>query len=139
MGNIMFAKELIIYWNQIRRFDVIKSLMLIVLIFCFSPKAMSGDFQINNLAIKSVRAVGQYRDPTFSGTLEIWFTTPLVFPAGSVCTETRRVYLDAKQRHLIAAAYLAFSMGRNVTINVDDTLPLRAGSCEISFLDVQGL
>ena len=95
------------------------------------------EYQIAGLSIKMIRAVGQYSDPAFRDTLELWFTTPVVFPAGTGCVETRRVYIDAQHYHLIAAAQLAFAKGRQVNVTVDTALPIRAGACEISFLDVE--
>jgi hypothetical protein len=86
--------------------------------------------------IQFIRAVGQFQDPQFSNTLEVWLTTPMSFPAGSPCTEGRRVYIDSKNYHLVAAAYMAFAKGRSVNIAVDDTLPIRVGSCEVTYLDV---
>lgn len=98
--------------------------------------AGAANIQLNNLVIQKVRAVGNYEGTTYDNTVEIWFATPLSWPAGSQCTSTYRVYVDANNKHLIAAAYFALSSNLPVSINADESLPIRAGSCEISLLDV---
>jgi len=120
---------------------IVKSLLgTVVLVGCtlFSVRcAQSAEIMLPGLKIQSIRAVGQYNpSQQFNDTLEMWFTTPLVFPAGSNCIETRRVIISAKNYHLVAAAYLAFTKGRTVNVAVDDTLPIRAGSCEVTYMDV---
>lgn len=91
---------------------------------------------MDGLRIQKIRAVGDYQGTTYDNTIELWFTTPLGWPAGSACTSTQRVFVDARNKHVVSAAYLALAMGRPVTINVDDTLPVRFGACEVSFLDI---
>lgn len=98
--------------------------------------AHATDYQQNELTITRVRAVGDYASTTYDNTVEIWFAGTLVYPSGSKCTASYAVVVDAKHKHIIAAAYFAFASGRKVNINVDDTLPNRTGMCEISFLDV---
>lgn len=80
--------------------------------------------------------MGDYQGTTYDNTVELWFAAPVVWPSGSNCTATFRVYIDAKNKHVVSAAYLALATGRKVNINVDDTLPNRAGSCEVSYLDI---
>lgn len=93
--------------------------------------------QIDNLTIKKIRAVGTYSTPNYSNTIEIWFNESLALTSSIPnCTNTSRVYVDAKHKHILMAAYLAMATGKKVNINIDDTLPIRASSCEISFLDV---
>lgn len=109
---------------------------LIILLCCFSVNVLAADIGIDNLKISKIRAVGDYSGTTFDNSIEIWFTTPLVFSAQSPCTVTGRVYVDKKHEHIISAAYMAFAAGKTVNINVDTNLTIRNGSCEISFLDV---
>ena len=101
--------------------------------------AISADFQIDGLKIQSIRYVGTYSDPRFSNTIELWFTTPLTFPAGSSCTATNRVYIDATHRHLVAGAQMALALNRPVNIVVDNNLPIRAGACEVVYFDVPAM
>lgn len=109
---------------------------LLITLLGLATNALATAFDLPTLNIQFVRAVGQYQDPQFSNTVELWFTTPLPLPAGSRCTDTRRVYIDSKNYHLVAAAYMAFSKGRSVHIALDDTLPIRGGACEVTYLDV---
>ena len=113
----------------------IKALTFAALL-ALAATSLAATIDVSSLKILFVRAVGQYQDPAYSNTMELWFTTPLTFPAGSPCTETKRVYIDSKNYHLIAAAYMAFSKARTVNITLDTTLPIRAGACEITYLDV---
>ncbi|TDF38550.1 hypothetical protein EYS14_12845 [Alteromonadaceae bacterium M269] len=86
---------------------------------------------LHNLKISFIRTVGNYSaGTTFDNTIELHFSTPLQWPAGSSCTSTGRVMIDAANQHMISAAYLAYTSDLNVTINADDTLPIRAGACE---------
>jgi hypothetical protein len=101
-----------------------------------SMPAIADEYQINGLAISFVRVVGPYQDATYRDTVELHFTAPLVFPAGVPCTDTSRVYIDAKNYHLVAAAYAAYLKPRRINISVNNSLPLRGGACEISFLDI---
>ena len=101
-----------------------------------SVKVVAGNEYIGNLSIKMIRTVGDYSSTTYDNTIELWFTKPLVWPSNSSCTDTRRVYIDAKHTHIISAAYTAFVSGRKVGINADDTLKKRGGACELSFLDL---
>ena len=110
-----------------------------VLLFGLGLSAVSaaGTAEINGMKIKKLRAVGDYPTATFDNTLELWFTVPIVWPETVACNDFR-VYVDAKHSHIISAAYMAFATGKLVNFHVDDSLPIRAGSCEITFLDVNG-
>ncbi len=95
------------------------------------------DYYIQGLSIAFIRAVGNYQaGTTFDNTIELWFKTPVNCPAESNCPVTYRVYIDSKNPHLVAAAYLAFASDYMVSVNVDNTLPIRYGACEVSFLDI---
>lgn len=109
---------------------------LLIAMLGLAANALATAFDLPPLNIQFVRAVGQYQEPQFNNTIELWFTTPLPLPAGSPCVDARRVYIDSKNYHLVAAAYMAFSKGRSVHIALDDTLPIRAGACEVTYLDV---
>lgn len=98
--------------------------------------AAATDHTVGGLRIQKIRAVGDYQGATFDGTIELWFTTSLGWPVGSRCTDAYRVHVDSRHRQVVAAAYLALSTGKQVAINVDDMLPIRSGSCEVSFIDV---
>ena len=115
---------------------IIKTLCCIFLFMAISNSSLAQSYEINNLTIAKLRAVGDYPGSTYDDSLEIWFSTPLVFPAGSPCTDTFRVYVDKKHQHLISAAYMAFASGKKVNIYVYPELPIRGASCEISFIDV---
>jgi hypothetical protein len=91
---------------------------------------------ISNLTISKIRAVGNYAGTTYDDTIEIWFTTPLSWSSGSKCTNTYRVMVDVKYSHIISAAYMALASSKKVSVNIDDTLPIRAGACEVSYIDV---
>jgi len=106
--------------------------------FLAASSVNAANVEQQNLVIEKVRAVGNFEGTVADNTVELWFSTPLSWPAGSACTDTRRVYIDASNQHLIAAAYLALTAGKKVAINTDDNLPVRAaGACEISYIDVQ--
>ncbi len=92
----------------------------------------------DGLTIQRIRAVGDYAgsDTTFDNTVEVWIASPPALPAGLGCTVNMRVYLNANNKHLVAAAYLALSMGKKIDVMLDDTLPIRASACEASFIDV---
>jgi len=50
----------------------------------------------DGLTIKFIRAVGNYSaGNTYDNTIELHFTTGLIWPAGSLCTVTYRVMIDA--------------------------------------------
>lgn len=95
-----------------------------------------GEMQFNNMKINSIRAVGQYADPTYANTLELWFSTTVPDPAGTPCTTNYRVFIDAKNYHIVAAAQLAMAKGRLVNVALDPALPIRGGACEVVYLDV---
>ena len=79
----------------------------------------------NGFTISKIRTVGDYPGTTFDNTIELWFTSALnPYPSGSACTSTFRVYIDAKHKHLISAAYVAMTTGKKVDIFLDDTLPV---------------
>lgn len=101
-----------------------------------SGVSQAAEFVQHDLTIRFIRAVGDYQGTTFDGTIELWFTTPLTWPSGAKCTDPSRVMVDAKHKHVIAAAYLAQSTGRRVHVSVDDSLPIRSGSCEAAYIDV---
>lgn len=113
-----------------------KKAVVASLLLSAGTAAQATDTWQTNLTISMVRAVGDYQGTTYDNSFEIWFTTPLAWPAGSRCAVPYRVIVDAKNKHLIAAAYLALASGKKVNVNVDDNLPIRDGSCEVSFLDV---
>ena len=102
----------------------------------FSSSTALAETQFDKLSISTIRAVGQYSDPAFANTLEVWFTVPLAVPAGSPCTDTRRVYIDAKHYHLVAMAQMAFMKGRQVNVALDTRLPIRGGACEVVYIDM---
>lgn len=111
-------------------------LVLTVALASMNAHASATDRQQTGLTLSKIRAVGDYQGTLFDNTIELWFTTALVWPAGSACTSTIRVIIDAKNKHLVAVAYLALSTGRKVDISLDETLPIRDGACEVSFLDL---
>lgn len=113
-----------------------KSLFSLAIFLSFATNSEAAAFQLNTLKIQFIRAVGQYWDPTYSSTIELWFTAPLQFSSGSSCTDTRRVYISSKNSHLVAAAYMAYSTGKTVNVALDESLPNRGGACEVTYLDV---
>lgn len=96
------------------------------------------NYKLTELTLSKIRAVGNYEGSEFDNTVELWFTTSLSWPSGSGCTSTFRVYVDSTNSHIISAAYMAFASGKKVSINVDNTLPIRAGACEVSYFDIEG-
>ena len=94
------------------------------------------DTYVVNIAITRIRTVGDYQGTTFDNTFEIWFDGPVTYATGSKCTSTYRFIVDAKNKHIYASALTALLTGRKVSVNVDDTLPIRDGACEVSFLDI---
>lgn len=118
-------------------FSKIKSLFLSLILVMFGSHARASDIYIGDLTISKIRAVGEYYSPAFSNTIEIWFSSPLIFPSGAKCApNSYRVHVDIKHKHIIASAYLAFATGKKININVDDQLPIRGGGCELSYLDI---
>ncbi|MBA6231372.1 MULTISPECIES: hypothetical protein [unclassified Colwellia] len=110
-------------------------IMLFSILFVSSVQASNE--RVNGLTIKFIRAVGNYSaGTTYDNTIELHFTTPLIWPEGSLCTITYRVMIDSKNNHLISAAYMAYASGFKVNINADDALPIRNGACELSYLDI---
>jgi len=112
------------------------ALFSLTILLGFMANASAAEVLLPALKIQFIRAVGQYAVPEYSSTIELWFTTPLQFPSGSSCTDTRRVYVSSKNSHLVAAAYLAFSTGKTVNIALDESLPNRGGACEVTYLDI---
>lgn len=112
-----------------------KKITLILLIL-LSNQSFSEGAYIDNLTIDKVRAVGNYSTDMYDDTIELWFTSTLVWPDTVDCTVGYRVYIDAGKSHLVSAAYAAHMSGKKINIYVDDTLPIRAGSCEISYMDI---
>lgn len=107
--------------------------------FLAASSINAANVEQQNLSVEKIRAVGNYEGTVVDNTVELWFSTPLSWSAGSKCTDTRRVYIDASHQHLVAVAFLALTTGKKVAINTDDNLPIRAaGACEISYIDVQG-
>ncbi|WP_157522293.1 hypothetical protein [Mitsuaria sp. 7] len=98
--------------------------------------AHAAEETIEGLKIAKIRSVGNYSNDLYDNTVELWFTTPLNVPSNLTCRETQRVIIDAKFKHLIAAAHAALASGRLVNVHIDDTLPQRAGSCEVSWMDI---
>lgn len=112
-----------------------RALIPTVLIFA-TVSAWAENTYIENLSIKKIRAVGDFTGPTYDNTIEIWFTSPVAWPAPSTCTITDRVYVDAANKHIISMAYIALTTGKKININADDLLVKRGGACELSYLDV---
>lgn len=111
--------------------------LLLTALGLISSYASAADRSQTGLTISNLRFVGDYQGGTFDNIVELWFTTNLVWAPGSNCTSGTRVMIDAtKNKHLIAAVLMAHATGRKVNINVDDTLPIRDGACEVSFIDV---
>ena len=100
--------------------------------------AIATEIQRYSLTISKIRAVGDYQGTMHDNTVELWFTTSLSLPGGALCTDSSRAYIDAKNTHMVAAAYQALASKARVSINLDDTLPVRGGACGISFLDIGG-
>jgi len=121
--------------KRLRRAALMLSAAITVNALAVLP-ATATDVEIDGLSITRIRAVGDYQGTTYDNTVELWFSAPLVWPAGSPCTVTYRVEVDAANKHVVAAAYMAVAAGKKVNINVDDTLPIRNGTCQVSFLDV---
>lgn len=115
--------------------SIFKLLLLVSAVSSATTQAATQ--KIDNLTIKMIRAVGDYHaGTTFDDTIELWFTSPLEWNSEMNCSITYRVYVDASKTHIVSAAYMAFASGKKVSINADDALPRRSGSCEISYFDV---
>jgi len=112
----------------------VKLFALYLLFFLSIPNVYAAGYYIENLTIKKIRTVGEYSN--FSNTVELWFNETLTYPSGAQCTSTFRVLVDAKHKHIISAAYLALMAGKKVSVYVNESLPIRGGSCELSYLDV---
>jgi len=108
--------------------------LLIVAFFTLNIFA-TGQF-VSNLEIKMIRVVGDYPGATYDNSIELWFTQPLNIDSAMNCNVTYRVFVDAKNEHLVAAAYMAKAMKNTVRIYMNDALPIRGGACEISYLDI---
>lgn len=111
-------------------------LIPVILLLMFSNFAFSEGVHIEGLTISKIRAVGDYPGDTYDDSVELWFTTALSWPSTVDCTAIFRVYIDAEKSHLVSAAYAAHMAGKKVNIYAEDTLPIRNGSCEISYLDI---
>lgn len=93
--------------------------------------------QIDNLTITKIRSVGNFHvGSIYDDSIELWFSTSLVWAESMNCTVGYRVYIDASKTHMVSAAFLAYASGKTVNVYADDTLPLRSGSCEISYIDI---
>lgn len=110
--------------------------LLAVFVSAFSISVNATGHQIDNLSIRYIRTVGDYHGETHDRTIELHFTTALTWPSEFKCQAPNRVMVDIKNGHMIAAIYTAFSGDMKVNIYADDSLPIRAGACEISFLDI---
>lgn len=114
-----------------------KNTILSFALLSISSTAIATDAYFDNLTIKKIRAVGNYIDgTTFDNTIEIWLAAPPSIPAHMGCPAGHLFYIDARNTHLISAAYIAFSAGKKVSVNIDNSLPIRASSCEVSFIDI---
>lgn len=114
----------------------IKAAVATLALFC-SLNGTASTQKIDGLTIKSIRAVGNYHNAdTFDDTVELWFSSSLNWSDDVSCSADYRVYIDADNAHMVSAAYMAFASDKKVSIFVDDSLPVRYGSCEISYLDV---
>lgn len=98
----------------------------------------AAEIQRYSLTISKIRAVGNYQGAMHHNSVELWFTTSLSLPGGLRCSDSARAVIDGNNTHMIAAAYQALASKSRVSINLDDTLPVRGGACEISFLDIGG-
>lgn len=111
------------------------NILLLLLVALFASQVNAENIHLSNLQIKMIRAVGDYSGSTYDNTVELWFAKPLVWPS-TACIDTRRVYIDAKHKHIVSAAYTAFTSNKKVNVHVDSTLPKRSGACEVSYLDI---
>lgn len=110
---------------------------LLAISFLISNTASATDAYFEGLIINKIRSVGNYIDgTTFDNTIEVWFSNPPSIPAYMGCPAGHRLYIDAKYSHLISAAYIAYSTGKKVGVNIDSTLPKRDNSCEITYFDL---
>lgn len=109
---------------------------LLFVLSLVSSSICAGTTGINGKVLGKIRAVGDFPGSTYDNSIELWFTTSITWPTGINCTNTSRVYVDAKHTHLVSAAYMALASGKTVNFLADDQLPNRSGSCEISYLDV---
>ena len=120
-----------------------KKIVLSMLFGCLvSLDALAGSQFIEGLKISRIRTVADYggSDTTYDNSIELWFTVSLPFNSSvPKCTERSRVYIPLEHVHLISAAYAAQMNNKSVNIMVDDSLVVRNGSCEISFLDVMSV
>jgi len=113
-----------------------KKVILLLLMALLSQVTYASGQYITNLEIKRIRAVGDYPGSTYDNTIELWFTVPLTFEAKMLCTKTYRVYVNSSNQHLISAAYMAKATNSKVGVYINDQLPIRNGSCEISYIEV---
>jgi len=113
---------------------------LALLVFAATAvSAQAAPAEWDGLSILKIRAVGDYggADTTYDNTIEVWLASPPALPAGVSCSVNLRVYVNANNKHLVAAAYLALATGKKINLNLDDTsLPIRSGACEASFIDI---
>jgi hypothetical protein len=117
--------------QMIKRYKFLSIAMLVL-----TSNVFALEYDQNNLTISKIRAVGDYAGTTYDGTLEIWFSAPLVWPSQFPCSATHNVIINKNNPHLVSAAYMAFAAGKKVNVHVDTDLPIRGGQCEISFIDV---
>lgn len=97
----------------------------------------AADFYAEGYVVNRIRAVGNFQvGTTYDNTIEIWFSTLPTIPASMGCTSAHRLYIDARHTHLVSAAFIAYTTGKKVNFNIDNTLPIRDNSCEVSYLDL---
>lgn len=113
-------------------------MLILAAIPAFLPTSpvQAKEYQVNGLTIRLIRVVGEYEEPTYRNTIELYFTEQLTFPNGAPCTDSNRIYINANNYHLVAAAYSAFYKSRRINISFNDMLPQRNGACEASFIDL---
>lgn len=113
-----------------------KQLSWLLLLLGVATGAVAAEYRLNGVEIARIRVVGDYPHDEYDQTIELWFKTPLNWPAGSACPNTQLVYVDARHQHMISAAYMAFASSSTLDIVAETTLPIRNGACELSYFDV---
>ena len=108
--------------------------VLILLVCAFESHAQY--YAKNNLTLERIRAVGDYNGTEHDGTVELWFSTDLDWPAESGCSTGTRVFIDGSHTHLISASYMALASSISMNITIDNRLPIRGGGCEVAYLDL---
>jgi hypothetical protein len=112
-------------------------LLIVTFLVLSAACANAENFMINSAQLRMIRAVGNYTSPAYADTIELWFASTSVKEVVPACYGAHnRVYVSAKNKHLVSLAYMAFAMGKSINVNVDTSLPLRDGYCEVTFLDI---